>query len=395
MNIQFYKINNTNMLRHNNTGAKYNYSVPTLKNDTVCFSGRKIPLLYEDLVKKISQTPDCEIIDLQHAAKELSTTDIKDNDKVQMILSCIINNRNYNQVSKKLLLILLHKYLKGIYNPEIKNLRKCYVYDKKRINYDTLGQLLSDSKETRDISPSRYNMLHLKNKILNNVHATSPFKDFELDNIFTPLEIKKRGLSLLLDECKSDISEDLYKNMQTSLLELDFNLSDVYKDYYSKIYNIHSFEELKKLYPEIKFNCTTPKKEDRKNFYFINKNDYMYYIFGALKKAYCKLIPKTEISLFVSGSRRFIKLYDLKNIGYDISTPSEKILSLFEKCEYENKIIQRLAELSQDTIEKLAANRALVKSGYATNPNSQKLKQTYIQLYEKYMNILEEKINLT
>lgn len=338
----------------------------------------------DEIDKKLFETSNDETISLEDAVIELKDIKTTPKKKADYILcSTFENDKSEVIINKKALLTIKQALLYGDKIPKIEDaIRTCLDDDTKTFNpdkfnslYDYKGRLKigarlkprpkNFAKDLRDAKASR--RLQIEQALEKNPDEVKK-AEFKESEFFVPIEKTKEDLLSDLVEFQSrtkELPDELYKNMQRSINNNEFDLKKVFVGHYSLLDECKTIDDVQSFYPELEY----PKEKPEYNpsiskDYLYNRlanEDFDKVVVFTLKQAYLNLKPKSDIKVDFENSAP-TKLQNLENAGFGFSTPSNDLLKLLSKGEEINNKYSSIPNYTEDEIKNIANKRAIKTS---------------------------------
>lgn len=340
---------------------------------------KREPTKLELLEEELSKTTNSDDISLKDATKELSSLNLSNKRATDIILACTFENDNPEiKINKKALLITIDtllydgklpaKYTDAIrgsldedtetFNPKKYNSMFNARGDVK-ITARTKANPTNYDKTLRDIK--RRKRLEIQQFVeKNNCGAERTF-DFKPSSLFVPIEEQTTPIIKNIDENK-DLPDALKKNMKQSMQQGNFDLKTVYTNYYSLLDDCKNLDDVKELYPELKFPDKKPEYNKSKSTKDLSNRlsneDFDNVIITTLSNLHRDLHSTSDLYIDFQNSPPTTYI-SMKKAGYEFSTPSKETLSLFKQGEALDNQIKSIPNLTDKEIEKLANKHSI------------------------------------
>ena len=340
------------------------------------------------LLKKASKTRESDTIPLEDAVKEFDMLELPEGQKADLLLACAFQTKTNETIISRPALYMTKYVILDCYGKVPNKLDKAIktaIYDDGKVFdvdyfYDLFQRNTWKLKRSAELKRSQtgsnelahFNMAR-KGKVYEalRTHSTKHASiKITTNDIFTPLDKIGENLSskleALVDE-GANIPDDLKKTMKKALSEYNFDLKKVYADYYSLLKECKTLEDVKTLYPELKF----PTKLIKKDFNTNTKIDLSIRmqqggidkpVIEALQKLHTEFTPPSKTFIHIDGSTS-TNVTNLKRAGYELSEPDEGIMDFLKECENIQFKYKKISKMSQDKLEPLIEKHALRTSG--------------------------------
>ena len=341
----------------------------------------KSPDPKDEVDRKLLATSNDETISLEDAVQELKDINTTPKRKADYILcSTFENDKPEVVINKKALLTIKQALLYGDKIPKMEDaIRTALDDDTKTFNpdkfnslYDYKGRLKigarlkprpqNSARELRDAKAHR--RLQIEQALDNNPDEAKKI-EFKESELFVPIDQKKADLLLNLNQLQKntkELPEDLYKSMQKSINNNEFDLKKVFVNHYSLLDECKTIDDVQGFYPELEYPTEKPEFDPS------SSKDYLYnrfanedldkVVISTLKQAYVNLKPKSDIKVNFEHSAP-TKLQNLERAGFQFSTPSNDLLKLLSNGEDLHNKYSSIPNYTEDEIKKIANKRAV------------------------------------
>ncbi len=332
----------------------------------------------ERLEKTLSETSNSDKISLKDAVNELGTLNLSNKRTADIILACTFENDNPEiTINKKALLItketilydgkLPAKYTDAIRgsldeDTETFNLKKFdsmfNARGEVKLTARTKSNPTNYEKALRETK--RAKRLEIQNYVeKNNVQTRK--KDFKTSMLFSPLEEQTKPIFDGIDN-NEDFPDALKDNMKDAVNKGNFDLKNVYTNYYSLLDDCKTLDDVKELYPELKYPDKKPEYQKNAGPRVLSnrlaQEDFDNVIITTLKKLHKNL--QTPNGMYIEFKNSPATTWQcMKNAGYEFSTPSKETLSLLKQSEDLKSAYENMPEYTEDEIKQIANKRSI------------------------------------
>ncbi|MBP3846793.1 hypothetical protein J6I39_03495 [bacterium] len=346
---------------------------------------------YEDemkiLLKKIPKTRESDVISLDSAVKELDMLSLSEQQKADLILACTFQTKSKETIVSRPALYMAKYVILDTYDKapnKLDSAIRSAVYDEGKVfDIDAFYGLFKPrtwtikrgvtlrKNATGSDELSAFNM-ERKGNIFDAVRAHSTPKErivhIKTSDMFASLDSVSEDLSKKLDNIVhsgTDIPVNLQETMKKALKEYNFDLKKVFTDYYSLLKDCKTLDDVKSVYPELKYPVKPIKKDvdSRVDLSTRLKNgDMSKSVIEALRKLYTELTPEGVTFVHIDGSTA-TNILNLKRAGYEFSKPSDDLLAFFKECEKTQALYKAISKLSKEKLDPLIEKHAQRESG--------------------------------
>ena len=242
---------------------------------------------YEDemkiLLKKIPKTRESDVISLDSAVKELDMLSLSEQQKADLILACTFQTKSKETIVSRPALYMAKYVILDTYGKapnKLDSAIRSAVYDEGKVfDIDAFNELFKPrtwtikrgvtlrKNATGSDELSAFNM-ERKGNIFDAIRAHSTPKErivhIKTSDIFASLDSVSEDLSKKLDNIVhsgTDIPVNLQETMKKALKEYNFDLKKVFTDYYSLLKDCKTLDDVKFVYPELKYPVKPIKKD--------------------------------------------------------------------------------------------------------------------------------------
>ncbi len=347
---------------------------------------------YEDemriLAKKFPRTSANGTIPIDEAVKEFDMLDLSENQKADLLLACAFQTKSNETVLSRPALYMAKYVILDCYGKVPNKLDKAIrtaIYDEGKVFdvdffYDLFKPRTWVPKRSAEFKKSptgsdklaHFNMAR-KGAIYDALRENSTKRSkisIKTTDIFTPLDKVSENIASKLDaliESGVEIPQELVKTMKSELTKYNFDLKKVFADYYSLLKECQTLEDVKKIYPELRFPTELRKKDFNINTTIdlslrMKQGGIDKPVIEALQKLYTEFTPASKTFIHIDGSTS-TNVVNLRRAGYVLSEPDEKVLGFLKECEDTQLKYKKISQMSQDKLEPLIEKHALRTSG--------------------------------
>lgn len=338
---------------------------------------------YLNLLERISQTPNDEVISIEDAITEFENVDITDKKKVDCIMAATFETDKTDVViNKKALLLLKESGGKSTQMQDV--IRTALDEDTLSFNqstYDRMFTSMGTIRRTACLKPRPQNTqralreakMNRKMQILNVLEnnknkGIQPASDFVVSDLFIPLDEKRNSLLQDLNNIEN-IPDDLRKSMNNAINSNNFDLKKVYREYYSLLNECNTLDEVKEFYPELEYpekpvytdKGYTTDTQKTLEYRLSKEENYDKFVIDVFKKGHTELRDQSDIYINLENSSP-TKLRSLKNAGYNFTMPSPEMYALLEKSEKVASKYLALPKYDEKEIKDIASKHAVRES---------------------------------
>lgn len=334
----------------------------------------------------ILNTADNEVISLQEAVEEMNGVNTTNKNRSEFILACTYDTDSPELViSKKAIYMMKERVLISGQVPKLINaVRTCMDESDmsfKSDKFDSLFDMRGKVKYSANLksNPQNYdkNLREIKAKkrmaILDAVENNIPEKvvktEFKQSEWFVPIAQRRQEMINDLENI-DDISDDLKKSLINEFQKDNYDVKETYQKHYACLEDCKTREDVKTLYPELKFVEEQPKYDASGSKLSLHNRlaqaDYDRVVVDMFKMGHLQLKPTNTIYVDLENSSP-TSYTSLKNAGFTFSMPSKEVLALMKKGEELTNKYKNVPHLETEEIDKLAQKQAIKSSKFWTD----------------------------
>lgn len=339
----------------------------------------------ERFEKTLSETSNSDKISLKDAVNELNSLNLSSKRATDIILACTFENDNPEiTINKKALLItketmLYDGKLPAKYTDAI---RGCLDEDTETFNLKKFDSMFNARGEVKITARTKSNPTNYEKTLRETKRAKrlkiqqyveqnyvqTKRKDFKTSMFFSPLEEQTKPIIDGINNNK-DFPDALKDNMKDAVNNGDFDLKNVYTNYYSLLDDCKTLDDVKELYPELKYPDKKPEYQKSAGPRVLSnrlaKENFDNVIITTLKKLHKNL--QTPNGMYIEFENSPATTWQcMKNAGYEFSTPSKETLSLLKKGEDLKSAYENMPEYTEDEIKQIA-NKHSIRTSHVWN----------------------------
>ena len=332
----------------------------------------------ERLEKTLCETSNSDKISLKDAVNELDSLNLSSKRATDIILACTFENDNPEiTINKKALLItketlLYDGKLPAKYTDAVRGSLDEYTETFNPKKFDSMFNAKGEVKLTARTKSNptncekslreakRAKRVKIQQYVEGN-HTQTNKKDFKTSTFFTPLEEQTQPIFDGIDN-NEDFPDALKDNMKDAVNKGDFDLKNVYTSYYSLLDDCKTLDDVKELYPELKYPDTKPEYNKSKSARDLSNRlaneDFDNVVITTLKKIHKDLKSPSDMYIEFENSPA-TTWRSMKNAGYEFSTPSKETLSLLKQGDNLKSTYENMPEYTEDEIKQIANKRSI------------------------------------
>ena len=334
----------------------------------------------------ILNTADNETISLEEAVEEMNGINTPNKNRTEFILACTYDTDSPELViSKKAIYMMKERVLISGQVPKLINaVRTCMDESDmsfKSDKFDSLFDMRGKVKYSANLksNPQNYekNLRGIKAKkrmeilaaVENNVPEKVVKTEFKQSEWFVPIAQKRQEMINDLENI-DDISDDLKNSLRKEFEKDNYDVKGTYQKHYACLEDCKTREDVKTLYPELKFVEDQPKYDGSGSKLSLHNRlaqaDYDRVVVDMFKMGHLQLKPTNTIYVDLENSSP-TSYTSLKNAGFTFSMPSNEIMSLMKKGDELTNKYQNIPHLENEEIDKLAQKQAIKSSKFWTD----------------------------
>lgn len=338
----------------------------------------------------IKRTDRGDIIPIEEAAKEIDVLPINDDIKLKVLRGCVFESgESEAKVSKGAIYMAKYVLLDSAYyvpNKFQTVLRSSLDAESMKFDLDKFYSFFSpyegDWRTIAGYSALKRRVANTSDRYVNMDYMSQVTEVFEkvkkeknfsvqvkTSDIFKPIDQFSQELAQKLDtliENGENIPSDLATAIKKSLKEYNFDISKVFKDYYSLLKDCKTLEDVKTFYPELKFPTNAPVHNPEISKYYLSNRlalgNFEQSVIEGLQKLYMELLPYRYAFVKIEGSTA-TNVFDLNKAGFKFGRPSDNLLEFFDECKKTELLLKTISKLDKEKLEPMIERHALRTSG--------------------------------
>jgi len=335
-------------------------------------------------IKKLfSKVRPNSTMSLEEAVKEINVLNIPEDDKIKLLQACIFDlEKGEMVISSPAVYMAKYAVMDGAGVKNLPGIIRTSLIEDAMIFSDDIFYSAFKGDSWRfntkfNIKPNatggdKMALVHMEHKShiyealqkLQTKLANSAVK-VKAKDIFDPLEDISKGIMTRLEELVAngeELPKGLMSDFKKALSEFNYDLRQVYRDYYGLLKDCKTLDEVKKLYPELKFPEVKPSfLEGVTNTSLNNRlcnSDFESAVIEGLQKLYLDMFPKTRAFVHIENSTA-TNVKNLERAGFNFSSPSDALLEVFRDCESRIAILNKISKMSDAAFEPHVQKHAL------------------------------------